>query len=278
MFGHLNSFGVKVIPAIDGRETSETIAAIQSVIARDHRGLVLRVPDKRLDPDEVAREIEELLKLYRLDRGSVDLVIDWGKTTEHLEVRNAGWIQELVQGLPGLQEWRSFTIAGSSFPSSTGDIKANTVKNIQRSEWAIWQLLARDEKYRLERRPLFGDYTINGQSYSDPTVRLTPSANIRYTSTDDWVVYKGSSLKARKVGPFEVEDDTYIQFVELAKQVIADKPVYRGPQFSHGDRGIHVYANGKADRHGKQPTGTASIWKGIGVNHHIAQVLDQLAS
>jgi len=65
----------------------------------------------------------------------------------------------LINELPLITEWRTFSIASSSFPADMSDVKRNSIKELEREEWAAW--LSLRSKSNVKRMPTYSDYGIN---------------------------------------------------------------------------------------------------------------------
>lgn len=108
----------------------------------------------------------------------------------------------------------------------------------------------------------FGDYAIANPVYVP--VNYTGSANIRYTITNEWLIYRGRTLKGPVYGG-------YNQFRVLAQQLSQDQ-AFCGAGFSWGD--AEIVARGQ----GQNGPGNATTWRAVGTNHHITFVARELAS
>jgi hypothetical protein len=90
---------------------------------------------------------------------------------------------------------------------------------------------------------------------------MVPSAAIRYTADDEWLIVRGTSVRSgAKFG----------QFHGLARTLVA-QPQYLGTAFSWGDKFIDDCSRG-----GK--TGNLTTWRKVGMNHHIEFVATQIAA
>jgi hypothetical protein len=87
------------------------------------------------------------------------------------------------------------------------------------------------------------------------------SANIRYTEAEQWLVLRG-----RSIARFGFE-----QYHALSAFLIRHQ-AFRGRDFSWGDGYIFECA-GEVET-----SGNASTWRRVGTSHHLAVVLNQLAS
>ena len=110
--------------------------------------------------------------------------------------------------------------------------------------------------------PTYGDYAISHPEPAEVDPRIMrPSASIRYTHDDEWLVIKARNLR----------DHGYEQFHEVCGDLVR-RAEYAGQQFSWGDGYIFDCA---AKRVG---TGNLTTWRKVGTSHHLAMVAHQLAT
>src|SRR5262249_21369914 len=128
-----------------------------------------------------------------------------------------------------------------------------------REDWLFW--LAH-ENTRLERRPTYGDYGIQYALYEEPPARSNPSASIRYTSDDYWVIMRGEGL-------FNDGGPGNAQYGANAL-LLSEREEFCGRSFSYGDQYIDDLGKGFG-------TGTPETLLRAGTNHHITFVTDQLS-
>ena len=91
---------------------------------------------------------------------------------------------------------------------------------------------------------------------------LNPSASIRYTSDEHWVVMRGEGLR-NKGGTGHVQYPANAELLTL-------RPEYCGQYFSFGDNYIYEISLNK----GK--TGNPRTWVTAGVNHHLTFAVRQI--
>jgi len=91
-----------------------------------------------------------------------------------------------------------------------------------------------------------------------------PSASIRYTAPDHWVIMRGQALRG----------DTSPGSAQYPAQatLLAERPEFCGADFSYGDKYIVQKSN---DR--KNP-GSPQTWICAGINHHLTLAAREVAS
>jgi hypothetical protein len=189
----------------------------------------------------------------------VDLILDLRAVSPNEENTLRAAIPVLVRSILDLGEWRSFTLAATAFPETLIELPPSSVSLIARLEWIVWRnLIARR---RIPRLPSFGDYAVASPQPSEVDPRIMrPSASIRYTTDDAWLIPKARNLR----------DFGFAQFHDVCRDLIA-RAEYSGPGFSWGDWYIDECANHRVG------TGNLTTWRKAGTSHHLACVTRQIA-
>jgi hypothetical protein len=254
---------LKVVPVTGLDRVKEYNDAVKSAIESDGRGLCLRLQESDLESDDLEKQVESALKHFGLPPKRVDLLVDYGPA---ITPRSA--IVPLINTLPFLTDWRTFTVSACSFPTNMAGFAQYSVAEIPREEWLNWTYL-RSRSEKAKRMPTFSDYTINHPEVSEIDPReMRMSCNIRYTWTTTYVVAKG------EVVPRRSDKDTRApskeQYPRLA-QMIMEHKAWQGGDFSWGDDYIQKCAR-------KECVGGGREWRAVGTSHHVAFVVKQLAS
>jgi hypothetical protein len=259
----LREADVKVVPVTGLDRFAEYNEAVKQAVEQDERGVCLRLQESDLESDDLDKQLAAVLLGLGLSPKKVDLVFDYGPT-----VPPKSSLVPVLNAIPKVMEWRSFTLAASSFPVDMREVARFTTVELDREEWTNWTFLrARSDK--LLRLPTFGDYAINHPKLSDLDPReMRMSANIRYTWTTTFVIAKGEATprkkdKEKKATPSE-------QYPLLAQSIIEHK-AWCGPKFSWGDGYIQKCAN-------RECVGGGREWRAVGTSHHLAFVAKQLAN
>jgi hypothetical protein len=135
------------------------------------------------------------------------------------------------------------------------------IGSVARSEWSLWTQLSKE----IGTTVWFGDYGISHVDVREIDPRLmVASASIRYTTDNEWLIFRGRSLRESRYGG-------YGQYRALSTQVV-NHFAYSGPRFSWGDDYLFKCA------HSLVGTGNLTTWRQVGTNHHISFVVRQLAS
>jgi hypothetical protein len=237
-------------------------------------GLCLRITIEQAEKGTIKNDIDSLLSVLKTKTEDSDIILDLGAPINFVPLDDFTMaVQGIVSKLPYLNNWRTFTLLGTSFPETMSTIKEG-IEIVPRYEWQLYKKLIAGFRKTGLRLPSFGDYAINHPNVLqiDPR-QVNPSATIRYTIDDNWYIVKGKKVKKDKKDEGEKVKDKksgFEQYRDLSKSIINSK-YYFGPIFSWGDDFIQCCASG-----GK--TGNLSTWRQVGTNHHIAKVVRDIAS
>jgi hypothetical protein len=236
-------------------DTRDFSTAVRSILAADKRGVCLRVlVPEVLDPafpDRVFAHLDTI----GVPQSSVDFLLDYQNLEE-----NRPSFSNLFDRIPEIRTWRTLIASSGAFPEDLAEYSPGRY-DLPRKDWIFY----RDEVLgkRLARLPLFSDYTIQHGRYKEPRENSNPSASIRYTSGDHWVIMRGEGLR-NKTGP---KNEQYPAHAQL----LCESDDFCGAVFSRGDS----YLYDKFLRRGGD--GTPQTWLRAGINHHMTLVARQLA-
>lgn len=248
-----------VVPVVGVACDEDYRAAVRE--GHSGRGVCLRLLSADLARPDVESAVATLLAELDLTPADVDLLVD-------LKALNAGALDFNIIGalgilsqVPTVESWRSFTLAGGAFPENLSEMSPASEERFTRAEWAVWKAL---RQRSLARRPTFADYAI---AHPEPSTEMDPrlmriSAQLRYTTGDEWLVFK-----ERNIRDFGNE-----QFIRICER-LATREEFRGPDFSWGDDYIAKRADGTDSR-----PGNPRMWRKVGTSHHLAEVVSQIAS
>ncbi|MBN1837878.1 MAG: beta family protein [Spirochaetales bacterium] len=262
LFADLREQGLLAIP-VSGLARDEGYQnAIGEIIQADDRGVCLRLEeDDFADPDSVEPSLGGIMSQLGAERGSTDLLIDFGPISTGHARRLALQLRTMLQAIPNLVEWRSLTVAGSSFPPHTGDMVRGEPNLVERTEWLMW-LALRSGSPHLRRLPTFSDYAINHPTVAELDWRVIKmNANIRYTTDEAWLIFKGR--------PVRVEG--YEQSHQLCASLVEHES-FLGEEYSPGDTWISCCARSE------EGPGNATTWREVATSHHLTFVTRQIAS
>ena len=264
--GHAQA--ISVIPVIRLNSDADLENTVVELVKQYKSGLCLRILRSDLSMDKIALSINDFLKKHELKHGEVDLLVDF-ELVEDISTSEYSKIAESLQIIPSLPKWRTFTVAGGAFPFDLSHLSAHNTYRIPRSDWTNW--FSEIYSGKLERKPSFADYTIQHPIYTDPNPEANPSASIRYTIENEWIIMRGEALykvdKEGNEGPGHSQSPSHAQLLTKEKE-------YRGRDFSYGD----AYIAEKAKDVNTPKTGSPRTWLRAGVNHHLALVARQISN
>jgi len=267
--------GCQAIPVTGLLRNDEYQREIKAALAKDKNGVCLRIMIEQAAKSTLKKDLDSLLSTLKTQSADCDLILDLGAPTNFRPLDGFSIaIREIVNKVPYLNDWRTFTILGTSFPKTMGGIRKGG-EIVPRDEWLLYKILVAGFRKAGLRLPTFGDYAINHPQVLGLDMRqVNPSATIRYTIDNSWYIVKGNKVKKDKKDEGEkVKDKKYgfEQYRTLSKSIINSK-YYFGPTFSWGDNFIQKCATGKSS------TGSLSTWRQVGTNHHITKVIQDIAS
>lgn len=261
VFNDLRLKGVLAIPVVRLEQDSACKSAIKSIVAKDNRGLCLRINVEDAAKPNLSLTLQILLRDYKQKVETCDFVLDlMAPNFDPIEDFGAV-LKTIITKLPHIRRWRSFAIIGTAFPSTMAEV-ARGLSIIPRNEWRLYKFLVNKLQSSGIRIPTFGDYAINHPDVLPRDFRiLKPSATVRYTIDDNWLIAKGTNVRDNKMG----------QLRQLCRGVINSR-YYFGLNYSQGDKYLYDCA------HGTVSTGTLTTWRWVGTNHHLTKVVEDVAN
>jgi hypothetical protein len=262
VFRSLRARHVDALPVVGLLRHNEYMQACRDILRQDNRGVCVRMRREDFeDFDDVGGTVGAVLGKVEAEIQNADLVFDLGSLTPDERNPDARAVIRLINQLPKLSQWQTFTLTATSFPQSLIGLPPSDSSWIPRQEWTLWRNIVCSGD-QLARNPTFGDYAISHTEPPEVDPRIMrPSASIRYTCETAWLVLKGRNLR----------DYGFAQFHEVCRDLV-QRTEYSGRQFSWGDEYIDDCA---AERVG---TGNLTTWRKVGTSHHLAFVADQIAT
>jgi hypothetical protein len=234
---------------------------INNVVTHDRSGVCLRITIEQAARGSFKDDLDSLLSRLKVKPKSCDLIVDLDAPNFVPLEGFSKAIQAVVSSFLYLNEWRTFSILGTSFPETMAGIKEGG-EIIPRHEWQLYKMLMANFREAGLRLPSFGDYAISHPKVLELDMRIVkPYATIRYTIDDAWYIVKGDNVR----------DYGYEQYHKLSRKILASR-YYYGPTFSWGDDYIQICSNKNAK------TGNLSTWRQVGTNHHIMKVIQDIAN
>lgn len=244
-----------LIPVASIRDSDGLVKALHR--SGSYNGLCIRIPELDLQLADFRDRLRTLLTAVKRRPRTVDLVVDFAQYYE-----GSPSYADVCAKIPVPESWRSLTILSGDFPKDLRTFTKGTNEPRLRRDWLRW--CSEVSHSTMPRSPTFGDYTVQFGRYVEPKPGAIPSASLRYTLDDSWLVMRGEQPTAE--GP---DESQYLMWA----RVLRDSPQwYAGPDFSAGDAFIAHMATGQ---HG---FGTPSDWLAVAINHHITKTVRQLCA
>ncbi len=254
--------------AVDGRLVPVTALnrdlahynAVAAAHLTDQDGIAVRCSLDDIGDPSCGAQVKALLSHLEIDLSDADLIVDLGRPKFEPIEDLVALLLSCLQASPVFELTRSLIIVATAFPPSMADIKGPT-QLIPRQEWLLYKQLV-DHLPKYMRLPTFGDYTIAAPELPQGDMRLMkPSATVRYTIDDAWIISKGSNVRDNGFGQYEGQCHD-----------LTSMPSFLATGFSAGSDYIRLCGLGLAS------TGTLTTWRWVGTNHHITKIVADLAS
>jgi hypothetical protein len=248
-------FGIHPVPVFSLRTPQDTAfeRALQRTADATNAGIALRISPEEFKCSRLHEMIDARLRRSGVPARQVHLLIDRGEIGSG-SVRYA----EFAGLIPDIDSWNTVTLLAGSFPEDLAGLERLQIHRLPRHEWRQWT----DLRTWTGRRPAYGDYVTQHVVYRDPVPMPNPSASIRYSTEDAFVVLRGEGI----MNPGGPGRSQWPAWAEL----LTGMPEYFGPDFSAGDRYI-------AD-HGAIATnaGSPQTWLQASFSHHVTMTALQV--
>lgn len=250
-----------LVPTHGPKRPDSYAQSIVEIVKRNaSRGFCYRIPRSDLYDDDLERQLDDIVARCSLTFSGLDLIIDLEGLAFELSNEKQMALLGRINSFPHLKELRSITISGGSFPVDLTGVPAG-ISTRKRHEWDLWQKLLAGQK--LARQPRYSDYGIQNPTRSSAS--YLGKANIRYTTSNDWLVFRGADVIDQK----SKSKNLPAEMKALCKLAVKSKDMCDA-DYSWADEYIHSCAGGVI------PANDAAKWKAVGFNHHITYVVNQL--
>jgi hypothetical protein len=263
LLNQLSSRNINFTPTFGLDRDQAYLNVIKEFISKNpNNPICLRLLRDDIDtPQQTEIEINQIISHLQLNPKNCDLLVD----CKYIEQDQ---IELIIDSLSELNEkinfrnWRSLTLAASSFPFDMTGIPADSHISIPRFEFDLWEAAILVSPL-IGRKPKFADYCIVNPDRPDlDAITMRAGGKIRYTTKKTWEIFRGHGLH---------KGEKYGQYRSLSKKVI-ESQFFLGSDYSWGDNYITKCANGNAK------TGNLTTWISVDVNHHITMVGEQISS
>jgi len=257
---YCSDFRFSMVPVTSLTRSSQFQAAVRGAVQRNPRGLCIRLRWRELQIADFGNLLASFVRDFGINRADVDLVIDYGS-----EVENAPPPMDLIAALPFLPQWRNVVIAGGTFPKDLQEYTPG-IHRRHRTEWLTWKQMVAGAN--ISRVPGYSDYAVQFGEYVEPVPGSNPSASVRYTVEDEWVIFRGEALRRKSKDEQGPGAEQWVGHALLLR----DSGEFYGPAFSDGDGYIHQMSQKRT-----RPFGNPQTWIRAGLNHHMTVAARQVS-
>lgn len=230
--------------------------SVKKVLGIHHQGACLRLFIDDFKSPTLKKDIDKLVVLLNLPPESLDIIVDFRITDQPPQKFDA-----IYSKMPSVEKWRNLIIASGAFPEDLSKLHKNDVHYLERTDWISWKDQVTSKS--LPRIPIYSDYTIQHARYIRREGQAYPSASIRYTSDDYWLIMRGEAIKRDGPGPAQWQANAML---------LCDMPEYCNHTFSEGDKYIKEISLQRKE------TGNTTTWLIAGINHHMTFAVHQIAN
>jgi hypothetical protein len=253
--GYASEQGIKGIPVLGISASNNELTTAKYAVAKLGAGACIRIKRADLEATSTEARISEIVSHLEISASDIDVVVDLGVSTGFPPFNH------VRRKTPRLTDWRTFTVLSGSFPKDLQGMEPRLYR-LRRTEWEHWTTELASS--HAERKPSFGDYTVQYAFYVEPPKFANPSASIRYTTQREWLILRGEGIR-NEDGPGRAQ-------WSANAQLLRDLPEFNGSQFSRGDQEIAQ----RASRYSNP--GVPTTWIQAAINHHMVLVAQQIAN
>ncbi len=141
--------GINAIPVTGLLRGPDYLAACRDIISEDGRGVCIRVQREDFaEFDDIESTLRQTMNYLNVEVRDADLLLDLRALTPAERYVDANAVLSLVTRLPAITEWRTFTVAATSFPQNLIGLPPSDTSLLARQEWDLWTAICR-------HRPLY---------------------------------------------------------------------------------------------------------------------------
>ena len=246
---------IYIMPITSSESDMEVRKYAATYAKESGNGLCIRITKSHLEEDTMTQNLQKFIVDNKLDPKNIDIIID----LKLIESENITINKEKIHSISEMHPWRTFAVASGAFPKDLTKFEKHDDHPVKRYDYLLWKNLSKD----MNRNLSFSDYTIQHPEYIKPIPGANPSASVRYTLEDKWLIKRGEGLRNK-------EGAGHRQYLAHA-QVLTKQDVFKGKNFSAGDAYIAEIA------HQNKKPGNPKTWLQAGINHHITLTARQIA-
>ena len=240
-------------------DTSAILSQIQQACALHGQGACLRLGNEEEDPDPnvSTQDVLNAVGSIGLNTSQIDLIIDFKEVASARDMaRCVPLALSMLVWASNCGNWRSITLASGAFIKTVSGLALGRASQLARFDAMLFTHVAQSNPVII---PDFGDYGINYPIFG-PTPPRAPNPNLRYTDGLQWQIDRE---------PKNLPGNS--SFYTICRRLV-QAPYWQGANYSEGDRELQQYAQGTGG------PGSATTWLSFGESHHLAHVVDRLAT
>ena len=136
VFDAARNQGLQIVPTTCLGRGNSYQSACQDVHRCDHRGFCLRIRREDFEePGGIEPLLSSLMEVLEVGPGEIDLVLDLRAVTIDEGSVLATRVPQLINMIPRIQLWRSFTLAATGFPEDLMGMPPIADSFVARIEW-----------------------------------------------------------------------------------------------------------------------------------------------
>ena len=240
-------------------DTPAIVGQIRQACNLHGKGACLRLGSDEEDPDPnvSTQDVLNAIGSIGLNISEINLIIDFKVVDSARDVsRCVPLALAMLVWASKCGNWRSVTLSSGAFVRTFTGLSLNQVSQLTRFDAILFDRVVQSNPAIM---PDFGDYGIN-YPILWPTPPRAPNPNLRYTDRLQWQVDReGRNLPGNS------------SFYTTCQRLV-QAPYWRGANYSAGDRELQQFAQGIGG------PGSATTWLSFGESHHIAHIVDRLAT
>lgn len=254
----LRARNVAAKPVMRQDDPFVVLSEVAAAAAIHGQGACLRLGSEESDPepDDADALVPDALETVGLGVDEIDLVIDLWSVASQREVQRAVPVAIRMLAWAAQLPWRSVSVVSGAFPASISNLPTGGPTPIQRHDADLYDAILAAGP---DTVPDYGDFGV-AHPGMPTSVPRGPLPNLRYTSDREWQVDREQRILPGNQS-----------FFTICQRVVAS-PYWPGPTYSWGDHEINRCANSTGG------AGTATEWRAFGTSHHLAHVVDRLAT
>lgn len=254
VFDRLMAARINAIPVVGLERDVPYKMAVRNVIASGAGVIAIRLDKEDIQlPSSLSQKIANLLFEIGAKNIDVHVFVDFRSIDNDSRATVETQFFRALRELDKLAVKR-IVFSASAMIQNMGVFKKRSVNRIKRLDYLIWRGIVKAHSH-ID----YADYGVIHPDYVDfSPVLISPSAKIRYTTSGEWIVVKGSRWR----------DDT-AQHHDLAK-ILQEQVEFRCDDSWGGEYIVSA-------AHGRKSYGTLETWVSIDQNNHITQTAKQIA-